>query len=251
MNSSNNKISYLLHKYFYRIIIRHNIKYISKIYYPNENSKRFVDEMYGINDEKYNMEFMPLGGEMADLKRKVEKQNEYKKNEGINQNTIIFMHSGKMNKLKRTLEVLDAFISLDKEEVCLLLIDCPSDDISEEFYKKVNSDKRIHYLGWMTNDKLMDYLFICDVYLQPGSPSVTAHEAMCKGCTVILSSDGNFYKDFIDNNSALYLTEKYRIVDAMDELSSNPSILCEYKKNGYNTACRLFDYKIQSELITK
>lgn len=251
VNSCRNKLSFILHKYFYRCIIKNNISKINNIYYLNENSKQFVEKLYGLNEEKNSLKFLPLGGDIFQTGNKLKKQKEYKNKCGLPEDTIIFMHSGKMNRLKKTIEIIDSFLTTYIPNFCLLLIGTPSEEIKEEFFDKIQRDKRIHYLGWKTNNELMDYLIVCDVYLQPGSPSVTAHEALCKGCATVLSSEGGFYTQFINEESAIYINKDMNLVSIFKKIQESPEFIERYKKNGYDLATKIFDYRVQSELILK
>lgn len=251
MNSGRNHLSKFMHKYFYKWIIQKNIKNIDQVFYLSENSRLFIKNMYKIDETNCNLCLLPLGGELISLKEKENTQKAFKIKNNIPENAIIFLHSGKFTKLKKTIELLEAFSSVKDNRFYLYIVGQPYEDLKDVFYKMVEKDSRIIYLGWKTNEELMSYLSICDVYLQPGSPSVTAHEAMCKGCVTLLSNKGDFYQSFINQESAYYISDAQDILTFFEKVSNGDINIEEYKKNAYNIAKKIFDYEKQSGLIIK
>ena len=248
-NSCSNKLSYLMHRYIYRPLILHNISRIAKIYYLNDNCRRFIDELYGLNKGTHNIGFLPLGGEIAEKEEIINTKNELYKKMSLTQKDVIFLHSGKFTSKKKTNELISSFIQTDDSRFRLLLIGSPDNSIKSEFDRLVGSDKRILYLGWKKNHDLMKYLMLCDVYLQPGSPSVTAHEAMCKGCATVLSTEGNHYSAFVPKDCAIYISSVDDLNDLFNKISEDPSYIDTFKTKGYELAKKLFDYKTQARII--
>lgn len=251
VNSCNNLLSKILHKYFYRWIIQMNIKYINKLFYLNNNSKAFIKNMYGVNEKKCKLLLLPLGGEVTPESKILDYQKSFKEINNISKDSIIFVHSGKFTKNKKTIELLKTFSTIRDPRFYLYLIGQPCNEIKDDFFDLISKDERVIYLGWKGNSELMEYLKACDIYLQPGSPSVTAHEAMCNKCAVLLSSDGEFYKSFVPNNSAYYIYDNKELQKFFREISENNIDIEMYKNNGYKLAKDIFDYKMQSELIIK
>lgn len=250
VNSGTSLISKMLHKYFYRFIIKSNLDVFRKIYYLNENSKDFIYRYYKIDSRTNNLEFLPLGGELLDIKTKAEIQRQFKAKNNISADSILLFHSGKMNELKRTIEIINSFNVVNDRNLELFLIGTPSESIKEDFFKKISENSNIHYLGWKSNKELIKYLSICDIYLQPGSPSVTAHEAMCNGCAVVLSEENGFYTQFIDNTEAIFVSnENNSMINFFNKLKDGELDIENYKKKGFILAEKLFDYKKQSESI--
>lgn len=248
-NSATNSISRILHKTFYKSIIQRSKKRIKCIYYLNQNGKQFLYEMYGINESNTIIDFLPLGGEVMDYSEKERIHLAFCQKEKIDPDSIIFVHSGKLNSKKKTIEVLDAFRRIDNKKIVLYIVGSPEQEISKEFFNAVNVDQRIKYIGWKSNNELMDILKATDCYLQPGTPSVTAHEALCKGCATLLSSEGNFYKDFISDDSAYYIDSAADIEKFIKEMSDSLQKMKELQLKGYTVAKRIFDYESQSRRL--
>lgn len=251
VNSCNSILAKILHKFYYRLIIQINIKYINNLFYLNNNSKSFLKKMYGIDEKKCKLLLLPLGGEVTTENEILKYQKKFRKINDISKDSIIFVHSGKFTKNKKTIELLKSFLDIRDTRFYLYLIGQPCKEIEKDFFNLVAKDERIIYIGWKSNSELMKYLKVCDIYLQPGSPSVTAHEAMCNKCAVLLSSNGEFYKSFVPNDSAYYIHDNMELKKFFKEISKNNIDIEMYKNNSYELAKNIFDYKMQSELIIK
>lgn len=248
-NSATNRFSRIMHKTFYKAIIQQCKRRIKCIYYLNQNSKQFINDMYSINESNTLIDFLPLGGEIMDYSEKERIHFAFCKKEKIDTDSIIFVHSGKLNSKKKTIETLDAFSRINNKKIILYIVGLPEQEISKQFFNAVNADQRIKYIGWKSNSELMDLLKAADCYLQPGTPSVTAHEALCKGCATLLSAEGDFYKDFISDDSAYYIDSVADIEKFIKEMSESPQIMKEFQLKGNTVAKRIFDYESQSRRL--
>jgi hypothetical protein len=66
----------------------------------------------------------------------------------------------------------------------------------------ISEDPRVEFLGWRSATELTDLLCAADVYLQPGTQSVTMQHSLCCRCAVILD-DVPSHKVYVDGNGWL------------------------------------------------
>lgn len=249
VNSGTNMLSkLLLHGLFYRAIIKCTVRVITKIYYLDENCKDFIAREYGLKDES-KLELLPLGGVIFSEKKQNEIRANFLRSKGLSHDTMIFVHSGKLNKNKRTIELLKAFQKNPDKDFLLIIIGRVAEEIKDDFHSLLERDARISFLGWKTADELNQYLAMADVYLQPGTPSVTAHEAMCKGCATLLNGKEGFYRKFIPEEAAIYVNQEEDLVDFFMIKCEDRAFIQEYQKKGYEMAKDIFDYRKQTEKI--
>ena len=78
-------------------------------------------------------------------------------------------------------------------------------------YPLIKSDDRVTYLGWKTGDELIEYLCASDLYLQPGSASITIKQALCCGNAVVVARDIEGYDIFM-NNTGWYGSSKEELI---------------------------------------
>ena len=108
INSAKNPLSlYILHKVIYRSWLMRALPYADKIYYISEETKDFIQTVYGIPQER--MEENGLPGEVISKEQYQKFRQEIRLEYGILNNQLLFVHSGKIGRLKRTVELLQYF----------------------------------------------------------------------------------------------------------------------------------------------
>lgn len=256
-NSARNLLSkYVLHKMYYKRIIQGSVPWIEKIFCITISTINFVSEMYQVPYEK--LEFYPLGGEIFADSIYEQKRNHIRESLEVKENDILFVHSGKMDKYKRTVELLEAFTKVKNDHFKLVIIGVFLDNIQEKIQRILDEDKRVVYVGWKDSKELVDYLCAADMYLQPGSQSVTMQNAMCCSCALmiypVISHEpylhGNgFYVNRAEDLPELEIKNKLKnvetsaIEDVFEKIANQPEILEGMKKQSLKIAKEKLDYK--------
>lgn len=228
----------ILHRLFYKRIALKCLKYIEKVLYISEETRIFLHDFYEIPSEK--LEFFPLGGFIIEEKEKKEIREKVRKELKISEEDLILIHSGKLDKLKKTSELLEEFSRIDNKKIHLIIIgSIPSENTV--IYNLIEKDKRIKYLGWKTGDELLEYICASDVYMQPGSQSSTSLTAICCGLPILLYPSIS-YKKMFDTN-VFWAKDKSEIKEALEKIVKNPNILENMSKRSYEIAKDILDYK--------
>ena len=262
-NSGTNFVSkQLLHKIFYRSIIKKALRYTKKILCIGAMEKKFAHEIYDIPEDC--LELYPLGGKIIDDAEYEQIRIEERKKLGLTDKDILFVHSGKfvrgnmdndnisddtevqeLSKYhcgKRTCELLRAFEAVANDKFKLVIAGNFSPDLQEEAKELIGKDSRVDYVGWKSGDELIRILCAADVYLQPGTPSATLQNSMCLRCAVMVRPYSTY--KYILGDEAWYVSNEEDIKDVFREISQDDNIV-EIKRAGtYNRAINLLDYKV-------
>ena len=240
-NSGKNWLSlHILYRIFYRYLAQKALPYVKKLLYTSYERKDFFIENYGYPEEI--TEFYPLGGMIPDDSEYEEMRSRRRKELELSENTLLFIHSGKMNAEKKTAELLDAFYSVPELDAKLIIAGSVSDDMKDELLPRFECDKRVKYLGWLTADKLIEYLCAGDMYLQPGTVSATMENAMCCRCAQMLRPTEAYTKAF-PKDMAFWVSNENDILSAFKEISGNPEIIGRMRASAYACACDMLDYR--------
>ena len=184
-NSGRNWISKeLLHKIYYANILRFTISKVKKILCYSLDSIEFVHNVYKIPHEK--LELFPLGGRPVIHQEYHQRRTETRKEYGLQDDVILFLQSGKQTRRKKVLESISAFSNFKDKNWILFIVGNIEDSIKNEFETAVDGNKKIRFLGWKNLDDLTSLLCAADIYLQPGTQSVTMQHSLCCHCAVIL-----------------------------------------------------------------
>lgn len=237
---------YFLHGIFYRYLAGKAAKFAEKIYYISIECGDFLLERYNIDPDK--LEFLPLGGIPVAAEIKNGYRNEIRKAHSIRDNDILIIHTGKMDKMKKTVELLRAFEECKTDGLKLFLVGSLHPEIENEVREILVRDDRINFLGWKSASELEKYLCAADIYLQPGGQSATAQHALCCGLPAILA-DVPSHRIFVDGNGWLIndITELNRIFKT---ILDNPDILQEMSVRSQMLSDKYLDYRKQAKKFT-
>lgn len=239
-NSASNFFSYyFLHKSFYRFIVQRCLPYIDKVFYLSYECGEFLKSMYHVPEEK--MEFYPLGGTIFSEKEFQAKRQKIRISLNLTDTDILFVHSGKMDKFKKTVEILKAFSKVKSVNIKLVLIGSMTEDVQQEVLPLIEADSRTCFAGWKKADELMEYLCAADVYVQPGGQSATMQNAICCGCAMVLYPHKS-HEPYLKGNG-YYVKSAEDMTRVFREIAGNPSILTIMSKNSEKIARELLDYR--------
>ncbi len=235
----------ILHKLYYKSIIRKSLPYIERVLCVGTGCQTFVQEMYHIPPE--NIEYYPLGGIIPD-KISIEKaESNVRNRHNLTSKEWIFVHSGKLDKLKRTKEIISAFSKVRELNAKLFIIGSIPSDTEKEILEGIKADSRIEFLGWKNVEELMEYLMACDLYIQLGSQSATMQNAACCNCAIAVYPLENY--KFLMEDAAFYIKTEEDLVSVLENINRDSSILQEYKKRAFEIAKMKLDYEVLAKQL--
>lgn len=240
-NSAGNVLSkYLLHKVFYKGIIQKVLPQIDRVFYVSHEAFEFLKTMYEVPIDV--MEFFPLGGIVFEEKTRMEKRCRIREELGLDEGDILLTHTGKMNKSKRTEEIIEAFSRVSSDRLHLILIGSLNRDIEVNAKQLIASDKRITFIGWKSGNELLDYLCACDLYIQPGTQSATMQNAVCCGNAVALYPHPS-HKALLEDR-AFYVESRQDIESLLRYIVRNADALDRKRRELREIALDVLDYRV-------
>ena len=256
-NSANNWLSlHVLHKIIRKYLYMNPIKkHISKFYPIVPGSTKFLDEVYGIPQER--MEVLPLGADVdlvAEIKQS-NARNEIRKQLNIPTEDIVLFTGGKFAPLKQTELVLEAFNEIDDSKLHLIIVgdaDENSQDYKNTLLNLAIGKKNIHFVGWQNNRGVYEHLAASDIAVFPASQSIIWQQALASHLPLIIGDFGDQSLDYINEFNAI----KELSVDEIDRSHIRKSIeeflesdnFIERKERAAKTAKKYLDW---NHLINK
>lgn len=249
-NSATNFVSkYFLHRVLYKYIARKLEKYTKYIYYLTSETKRFYMTEYGVKGNK--LKYLPLGGKLLPELEYVKYRQEIRTKLGMGDGEVLFLHSGKIDKKKKTDQLVNAFYRAENRNGRLVILGTCDEDmqpVMTDLLSRNNSKGRVEYLGWQSGDVLLKYLCAADVYCQPGSQSATFQNAICCKCAVI-SYPHEAYKECYVEGNGMWAKDEDEIVDAINFVLSHPKELQDMRDCSAKIAREKLDYASQGRMI--
>ncbi|MEN6460583.1 MAG: glycosyltransferase family 4 protein [Syntrophomonas sp.] len=229
----------ILHKMFYKWIVRGSYQSLDKILYYSLEAKDFLNTLYGLPFNK--MEFYPLGGTVIEEKEHQTRRQKVRKGLNLSDNHILIIHSGKLGRQKRTEDILQALARVPSEKLCLVIAGTIPEEMKPVLEPLIVADKRVCFVGWKTADELIDLLCAADLYIQPGSQSATMQNAICCGCPVAIYPYKS-HEPYLKNNG-YYVKSAEDMEKVFQEIIDEPNKLRIMSDNSMKIARELLDYK--------
>lgn len=240
INSARNFLSlYVLHKGLYRYWLKKAVPFVDRIFYVSDETKDFIQEVYHL--PRGLLEENGVPGEVIPLDRKVFLRDKIRKKYKYPEDTILFVHSGKIGVLKRTVELLHYFKENTDLRLRLLIAGSLEDKVKEQVLTLIEQDKRVQYVGFVTGDILSELLCAADLYLQPGTISQTSQTAICCGTPIMFMKCPT--NEAIFDGNGFILEGLDEIPWVFDKICKNPNILRQMVDISYKIAYKKLDYE--------
>ena len=216
---------------FYKSIVRLSKKYVDKFFYVAYECRDFLERFYSLDEKKDRLEFFSLGGTPPEPDRYALIRSRLRQKYFVKDGDVVFLHAGKLGRGKKTVEAIEAFLSVKKENKKLLIAGSFSDDIKDVCLEYVRGNpETIIYAGWLGGDDLVDHMCASDVLLLPGTQTVIIQQGICTHLAVILGDYENNRFLIKDGNGFIVKDSKGQ-VEAMAALCGDSELLEKMRRS--------------------
>ena len=231
---------HILHRVFYRYLVRKALPYLEKYFCISDECRRFSIENYGVPEEL--MEFYPLGGILPTEEAYQAHRAARRAELGIKPDELLLVHAGKLEPQKKTDALLRAFAAVPELKARLAVIGSIPEENKAELLAQMDADPRVTYLGWKSGDDLQEYLCAADLYCQPGKVSAIMQNAVCCRCPVLLYPHSGYVKDY-DYGNVLWVKNEDDMIREFQKLAAGETDLAALQRNSERCAKELLDYR--------
>lgn len=190
----------LLHRRYYGPILRSVLDQVERVLCVSTDSIEFVADLYRV--PRHKLEFFPLGGHPVRDPAYGERRRRTRARLGITDGEVMLVQSGRFSGRKKLAESLRAFTACNDARLRFVVAGVLQDDIRDEANQLIAADRRVQFIGWQTPSQLTDVLCAADVYLQPGTQSVTMQHSLCCRCAIAIA-DVPAHAPYYDRNGWL------------------------------------------------
>ncbi|MBC2889917.1 glycosyltransferase [Gordonibacter massiliensis (ex Traore et al. 2017)] len=239
-NSGRNPLSrHVLHGFINRIWIQQSLPSIKKMLCVAPECYPFLEKLYRIPEDL--MELYPLGGEILPREEHFALRSSVRDKLAFSSDDIVLLHTGKLNTQKNTALLLDAFSQVeDLTAFKLLIVGSSAPDVESQIMKAKSADERISYIGWLPSARLQECFHAADIYMQPGTASVSFQQSLCAGCAGAARSAHSYPEFFGDAYWPINSVED--IVLLLRDIARTPRILDDKKNRCFAFAKSRLDY---------
>lgn len=199
INSGKNVFSrYILHPLIWRHYAKMIEPYVGKFYGVTPMRCRFLSEMYRISQDK--IEFLPMGVDDESIpNNRFEVKKSVRDELGIPQDATVIITGGKIDRLKNTHVLVEAFNVLDTENIHLIICGVLTPEMVA-LNKILNANERIHYLGWCDAARVINCMVASDVACFPGTHSTLWEQSVGVGLPSIFKRWSEMEHVNVNNN---------------------------------------------------
>lgn len=184
INSAKNWLSrHILHPIIWRYYAKKLEPYMTKCYGVTPMRCRFLQEMYHINPDI--IDFLPMGVDDENIpNNRTEVRSSIRKELSINEQDIVILTGGKIDKLKNTHILLDALKEVNDGHIHLVICGTLTPEM-DYLKEQIDSNPNIHYLGWCNAERVMDCMVASDIACFPGTHSTLWEQSVGVGLPAI------------------------------------------------------------------
>lgn len=158
-----------------RMFNHFSVKYVDRVYGVTPWRKQYAEDYFKIPPKKTDVLIMGADDENINFSERKSIREKIRKEFDITESDFLVVTGGKIDK-KKNIHILMRACA-DMPDVKLLIFGQVLNDVKEEFYDLLQSNKNIIYIGWIDSDKVYDYFFAADLVLFPGQHSVLWEQA--------------------------------------------------------------------------
>ncbi len=233
----------LLHRLYYGTILRRALPAARKLLCITVETMDFVTGLYGV--DRSRVELFPLGGHPVPDGQYWLRRARTRAILGLNDEEIAFIQSGKQTRRKKLIEALQAYSLSATANSRFFIVGILSDCIKGQVERLLVADHRIQFLGWKSADELTDLLCAADVYVQPGTQSVTMQHSLCCRCAVAIDDVPSHR---IYDSGIGWLMKSPGDLEHVFAMAAS-SDLKSMQERAYAQACALLDYKVLAQRV--
>lgn len=235
----------ILHRCFYRPILQNALKNIDEVLCVTVESLDFAVNFYGVPKPKAKL--FPLGGRVPDDEEYQDQRYKFRHSLGISATEIVIVQSGKITSSKLLPKALRAFVATKAPELRFLIAGQIIDH-QAECQSLIDSDDRIHYLGWKSPGELESLLCAADIYLQPWGQTATTQMSMCCRCAIVVEDLPSHRALFSDNG--FLLNKETPIETIFREISNAAQRIALMQNNSHEFAQKHLNYANLAKQVT-
>jgi hypothetical protein len=244
-NSPKYSVSTWLHyRFFSKMFYALAKKEITKVFYISIESGEFLKRIFSMKED--DMEFYPLGGVVICQEERRALRFRVRQSINVSESAVVFIHAGKFNGKKKTIETLKSFSRVNDENIRMLLVGDVDESIAKEFFSLIKQDPRMLYLGWLSGDQLRECLAASDCYVQPGTQSANLQVAICYGLPIVVA-DYASHIPFLQNNGFILKSDEE--LDQVIDRLRNRHLLTTMSDASLRLARNMLDYRIRAQRL--
>lgn len=241
----------LLHKVIWKKIITYSKKYVDTFYCITPWVKKFVVEMYNIEESQIDMIYLSADDDKVDFNNKEAIRRKIRGNLNIETEDKVIITGGKINKDKNIDKLIKAVTEINNIKIKVIIFGSVEKKYTNEFELVLNSTDKIKYIGWINAEEIYNYYLASDIAVFPGTQSALWQQAIYCGLPLIVKRWP--MSDYLNDGNVLFLESDnvYEIIDKINYIMNDENKLSEMSQISIKVGQEKFSYKFIAEKFLK
>lgn len=234
----------VLHRGIWRAVARRVERVCDRIYYVAPTVKTFIQNTYGLTEEKLAPTY--LGGDVSKLER-IDAEStraSLRARLSIGKDGFLIVTAGKIDPMKKTHLLLQAINRLRDLAISVAVVGSVDGEYEKTLLDDRAGNSRIHLIGKVSSDEILEYFLAADLAVFPRSQSVLWQQAICCGLPCIFGYyPGGEYLNPGGNAKFLYSEDVAELAQMIRLLNDNPGELERMRDGALRQGVERFDYR--------
>lgn len=225
----NSPVDTLKRKIIAKVITGHFVrslaKYTEKYWGVTPWRVDYLHKVYGLNKKKTGLLVMGADDEYIDINKKSDIKQILCIKHNIQGDSFLIVTGGKIDKTKNIHTLMCAIAEIPTNaNIELVVYGSIGDDIKDTVYSIIESNQNIHYIGWLNNKQIIDWMLAADLVVFPGTHSVLWESCVACGTPMIVNDwVGMHHIDIGGNCKFLNGADKDVLKKSIMSLMNTPS----------------------------
>ena len=205
-NSARNIVSKVINRTVWRYCAKKINPYVEVFYGVMPSRVDFLKNEYVLPPEKCRLLLMGADDDLVAIASAGESIRNIRESNDIDPNDFLIITGGKIDCAKgQIVNLLEAVCELQMDNVKLIIFGSIAPELKDKVMKYIDN-KRIKYVGWLTNEETYRHIAASNLAVYPGRHSVLWEQTVAQGIPIVCKCwDGTNHIDI--NGNVRFLIE--------------------------------------------
>lgn len=207
--------------YFVRALAKHTKKYWGVTPWRVD----YLHKIYGLSKKKTGLLVMGADDDFIKIDKRKDIKANLSKEINVPNDSFLIVTGGKIDKTKNIHTLMSAISEMhNRKNIQLVVYGSIGEDVKSEVETIINDNSNIHYIGWLNNKQIIDWMLAADLVVFPGTHSVLWESCVACGTPMIVNDwPGMHHVDIGGNCKFVNGSDKNELINTISHIIDVPN----------------------------
>lgn len=203
----------------------------------------YLQKIYGLSKKKTGLLVMGADDDFIKIDKRKEIKSTLCKEKNISVDSFLIVSGGKIDKTKNIHTLMSAISEIRNcKNIELVIYGSIGEDVRCEVETILHDNSNMHYIGWLNNKQIIDWMLAADLVVFPGTHSVLWESCVACGTPMIVNDwPGMHHIDIGGNCKFVNGSDKNELINTISHIIDVP--------NEYNNMVKAANTKRREEFL--